>query len=280
MGVSAWPSGSERSPPPGSVQLRPMLFLDNEAGRPWGKAAAHAYASFRDKAAASRNMAIEAMQEVAQQEGLFFLSAFICPLRPATEAPANEGIDINQDRQAPAACARTQLAFCGRVWSGRRALEVGLVDGLGGVNQAIALVRQAAGIDDKEKIAVMEMGRAQGSPLQLLLGGWCVITADSSLEVFMDPAIFYGQSTRLSPAAVTISGWAHRLAGWAHRLECPGSVSRESNGLQQLLGKHAYQQPQSSTTQHISVRRCAPPSGSLPRFHSSHCYAACPLHAR
>lgn len=34
----------------------------------------------------------------------------------------------------------------GRVWSGKRALQIGLVDGLGGVERAISIAKQEAGI--------------------------------------------------------------------------------------------------------------------------------------
>lgn len=89
-------------------------------------AAQHAYESFRDKAASSRGMTVEAMQEVAQ----------------------------------------------GRVWSGRRAIERGLVDALGGVGTAVELAKKAAGIPDEDKVTVVEVGRRQVSPLQAALGEW------------------------------------------------------------------------------------------------------------
>lgn len=34
----------------------------------------------------------------------------------------------------------------GRVWSGKRALQIGLIDGLGGVERAISIAKQEAGI--------------------------------------------------------------------------------------------------------------------------------------
>ena len=64
------------------------------------RSAEFAYASFRDKAAESRGMPKEELQEHAQ----------------------------------------------GRVWSGQRALQNGLIDGLGGIDRAIGIAKQAAGI--------------------------------------------------------------------------------------------------------------------------------------
>jgi protease-4 len=78
-------------------------------------AAQHAYESFRDKAAASRGMSVEAMQEVAQ----------------------------------------------GRVWSGRRAAQLGLVDAVGGVSRAVQLAKQAAGLKLDEGVRLLEVSRAK-----------------------------------------------------------------------------------------------------------------------
>lgn len=64
------------------------------------RSAEFAYASFRDKAAESRGIPKEELQQHAQ----------------------------------------------GRVWSGKRALQNGLIDGLGGVDRAIGIAKQAAGI--------------------------------------------------------------------------------------------------------------------------------------
>ena len=64
------------------------------------RSAEFAYASFRDKAAESRGMPKEELQQHAQ----------------------------------------------GRVWSGQRALQNGLIDGLGGIDRAIGIAKQAAGI--------------------------------------------------------------------------------------------------------------------------------------
>ncbi|KAL6747559.1 peptidase family S49-domain-containing protein [Haematococcus lacustris] len=59
----------------------------------------------------------------------------------------------------------------GRVWTGRDALQRGLVDALGGVHAAVELAKAAAGIEAGEKVTVQEVGRARPSPLALLRGG-------------------------------------------------------------------------------------------------------------
>ncbi len=107
-----------------------QLFLDSrpqnqEESDLFDSSAQHAYESFRNKAASSRGMDIEALQEVAQ----------------------------------------------GRVWSGKRAVTIGLVDAVGGINRAIALAKEAAEIDATEKVRIVEVSRGQFSPLQLISGG-------------------------------------------------------------------------------------------------------------
>lgn len=98
------------------------------------RAAEHAYASFRNKAAESRGMSIDVMQAVAQ----------------------------------------------GRVWTGSDALQKGLVDALGGVNRAVEIAKDLAGIAEDEKVTVLEMGRVQQSPLALLSSGASLSTLLSS----------------------------------------------------------------------------------------------------
>lgn len=51
----------------------------------------------------------------------------------------------------------------GRVWSGKRALDIGLIDGLGGVDRAISIAKQEAGIGESlESPAVSAAGIQEG----------------------------------------------------------------------------------------------------------------------
>jgi protease-4 len=61
-----------------------------------------------------------------------------------------------------------QAVAQGRVWTGQRALQRQLVDVLGGLHEAVALVKQAAGIEQSEKVTLLEVSRSQTSPLKLL----------------------------------------------------------------------------------------------------------------
>lgn len=49
----------------------------------------------------------------------------------------------------------------GRVWSGRRAAELGLVDVVGGFNRAVALAKEAAGIPADQPVRLQEYSRAK-----------------------------------------------------------------------------------------------------------------------
>jgi protease-4 len=93
-------------------------------------AATSAYESFRDRAAASRGMPVDALEAVAQ----------------------------------------------GRVWTGRAALAVGLVDSLGGTAHAVRVAARLAGVPDSERVAVLELSRSRASPLALVTGGASALT--------------------------------------------------------------------------------------------------------
>ncbi|CAD7696645.1 unnamed protein product [Ostreobium quekettii] len=58
----------------------------------------------------------------------------------------------------------------GRVWSGRRAADVGLIDAVGGISRAIAVAKQAADIAPDKPVRLMELSRQKGSPLEALQG--------------------------------------------------------------------------------------------------------------
>jgi protease-4 len=59
----------------------------------------------------------------------------------------------------------------GRVWSGRRALEIGLVDRLGGLGDAIALAMERAGLDPASPLPVYELPRPPSFAEMLEEGG-------------------------------------------------------------------------------------------------------------
>ena len=75
----------------------------------------------------------------------------------------------------------------GRVWSGKRALEVGLVDALGGLSRAVAIAKQQLKIPDSENVALIELSREQMSPLMLLSGGASATSAADIIKVLVLP---------------------------------------------------------------------------------------------
>ena len=68
-------------------------------------------------------------------------------------------------------CEQGWYCLQGRVWSGKQALEVGLVDALGGLSRAVAIAKQELKIPDGDSVALIELSREQMSPLMLLTGG-------------------------------------------------------------------------------------------------------------
>lgn len=95
------------------------------------------YASFVEKAAASRKMSVEALNAVAG----------------------------------------------GRVWSGKQALERGLVDQLGGLDDALAMVRKQAGVDDKVEVNHVPKARSFADSLFDSFGG------DASAQAALQPGL-------------------------------------------------------------------------------------------
>lgn len=90
----------------------------------------------------------------------------------------NSRVQIRHPRRpahTPAACAAKQpsrevtpqfppflqAVAQGRVWSGRQALEHGLVDVLGGIGRALQLAKLAADIPLAQNVPVIEFSRAK-----------------------------------------------------------------------------------------------------------------------
>jgi protease-4 len=58
-------------------------------------------------------------------------------------------------------CEEVDRLARGRIWSGRQALEVGLVDELGGLDAALAKLRELSGLDAGEEVALFELPEPQ-----------------------------------------------------------------------------------------------------------------------
>ena len=57
------------------------------------------------------------------------------------------------------------------MWSGQRALQVGLVDALGGISRAVAIAKKELKMSEREEVSLVELSRESASPLALLAGG-------------------------------------------------------------------------------------------------------------
>lgn len=139
------------------VQVESRAFTPEEEAL-FKASAMHAYKSFRDKAALSRGMTVDAMEEVAQ----------------------------------------------GRVWTGQRAVQRGLVDALGGLSRAVAIAKEMADIPAEERVTLIEVSRDKPSPAALL-GGGAVLRAVvlALVQAGVEDAIAgAGTSARLGPQVV------------------------------------------------------------------------------
>ena len=116
----------------------------------------------------------------------------------------------------------------GRVWAGREAFQLGLVDGLGGLEDAIALARREAGLNDEApSVEYPKKGTTMEKILQALnlqkekdgdgdkngRGPWCVTDPEmrpSSIEAVL-LALLSGESSPLASLA-QLEGAAQRDA--------------------------------------------------------------------
>jgi protease-4 len=98
---------------------------------------------------------------------------------PAMQASADSAIARSYDqfvakvadgRHLPVADVRE--AAQGRVWMGEDALQRKLIDGLGGMDEALADARARGGIPASERIALLEFGRPRPGLIARLLGGY------------------------------------------------------------------------------------------------------------
>ncbi|HJO02873.1 MAG TPA: signal peptide peptidase SppA [Acidobacteriota bacterium] len=93
-----------------------------------------------------------------ENAGLFLDSRRLSPSeRGAIEASITETYQTFLDKVADArdlSVAEVERLAAGRVWTGQQALEVGLVDEIGGLRAALSAARRAAGIDARTEVDV------------------------------------------------------------------------------------------------------------------------------
>lgn len=103
----------------------------------FAKSAQNAYNQFRDKAAFSRSMTVDQMEEVAQ----------------------------------------------GRVWTGKDAASLGLVDAVGGLSRAVAIAKQKANIPQDRQVTLVEVSKPSPSLPEIISGiGSSLFGVDRTLK--------------------------------------------------------------------------------------------------
>ncbi len=102
-------------------------------------------------------------------------TSLAAPLRPAERERLREGVAdtyaVFLERVAAArgmTPEQVDAVAQGRVWSGRRALEMGLVDELGGLDAALRQARIEAGIPEDEEIGILHLPEPPGFAESLL----------------------------------------------------------------------------------------------------------------
>ena len=73
----------------------------------------------------------------------------------------------------------------GRVWTGAQAIDIGLVDAIGGISTALAIAKQAIGVPEEEPVTVLEVtakgggvgvgvGAAMSTAMEVVETGKCL----------------------------------------------------------------------------------------------------------
>jgi protease-4 len=141
------------------------------------------------------------------------------PLGPAELAKVQQGIDASyKDFVAKVAAARKRRAAQidqvaqGRVWLGSQAKANGLVDELGGIDRALAMVKQKAGIPAGQNVTLVSYPPRR-SILDVLLRRQAEDAVESGLESRLGPGA--AEAWRQLRSRAALKGGLLRLMPWA-----------------------------------------------------------------
>jgi protease-4 len=81
-----------------------------------------------------------------------------------------------------------KLAY-GRTWTGTQATENGLIDGTGGLDEAIAMAKELAGIPADEKVTIVHYPKQRGFMEQILSGGGLATAANWVIYNFIQDKV-------------------------------------------------------------------------------------------
>lgn len=115
-----------------------------------------------DSAQTSRNAAFWSTTEGYDAEGRQMLERMLDGIYTDFKQRVAQGRGMSDEE--------VEAVARGRIWSGRRAKELGLVDELGGLTTAIALARAEAGIDEDAAIELRRFPHKRGWVARLLEG--------------------------------------------------------------------------------------------------------------
>jgi protease-4 len=119
--------------------------------------------------------------------------------------------------------SRVQEIAQGRIWSGSDALEIGLIDRLGGLDDAFALAKEKAGLDPDQKYP-LEIFPRQRTLFEAFFSnsGWS--TAVEALRALSALAGAARNGAAAGPAAALGGGQA--LEEWMRRAAAPQVLAR------------------------------------------------------
>jgi ClpP class serine protease len=121
--------------------------------------------------------------------------------------------------------ARVHEIAQGRIWSGRDALEIGLIDRLGGLPEAFALAKEKAGLDPEKKYPLAIFPRQRTLWETIFEGGFTGVSESFTLvrALIANGGLRIGGST--SAPIDALSG-GEALDEWMRRLAAPQVLAR------------------------------------------------------
>ncbi|MBA0881733.1 hypothetical protein Goshw_024180, partial [Gossypium schwendimanii] len=156
------------------------------------KSAQNAYKQFRDKAAFSRSMPVEKMEEVAQ--GRVWAGKDAASRAELFEKSAQNAYKQFRDKAAfsrSMPVEKMEEVAQGRVWAGKDAASRGLVDAIGGLSRAIAIAKHKIKIPQDRPVTLVELSRPSPTLPEVLSGiGSSIVGVDRTVKELLQDLTF------------------------------------------------------------------------------------------
>ena len=119
--------------------------------------------------------------------------------------------------------ARVEEIAQGRIWSGRDALEIGLVDRLGGLDEAFALAKEKAGLDPEQKYPLEIFPRQRTLFETIVSSDW-----GTAVEALRGVRAMAGGGSlgAVATGAGGVTGSGQALEEWMRRAAAPQVLAR------------------------------------------------------